>query len=237
MPSLWFLDFYAEVNSGSLKIEIAFYSGKKIIVLLQYWLIYERKGFADLSFPLYCKSNTPFGSKWIRINSWRLLIELHIWQKLYCRLIDPPWHLINSYNTLIMHQHYVNMTASNLYWLWATTLTFARDKKQTFDPFGRPTVTAGSDHCCHTCCPSERPSQLFKIEQNKTNFKRKPCSLLARLLVWPSGSSMTRVLFSLHFCTLMTAIKVANLVVHVLHFFMFNVPYTKVTVLWVWSTC
>ena len=23
-----------------------------------------------------------------------------------------------------------------------------------FDPLGRPTITAGSDHCFHTCCPS-----------------------------------------------------------------------------------
>ena len=38
------------------------------------------------------------------------------------------------------------------------------------------------------------PSPLFKIKQN--NFKRKQCSLLARLRVWPSGSLMTPVLFS-----------------------------------------
>ena len=27
-----------------------------------------------------------------------------------------------------------------------------------FDPLGRPTITAGSDHCFHTCCPSVRTS-------------------------------------------------------------------------------
>ena len=36
-----------------------------------------------------------------------------------------------------------------------------------------------------------RPSPF----QNKTNFKRKQCSLLAKLWVWPGGSLMTPVLF------------------------------------------
>ena len=36
-----------------------------------------------------------------------------------------------------------------------------------FDPQGRPTVTAGSDHCFHKCCLSVRPSTLFKISLNK----------------------------------------------------------------------
>ena len=46
------------------------------------------------------------------------------------------------------------------------------------DPLGRPTVTAGSDHCFHT---SVSPSPLFKSIKTKTNFKRKQGSLLARL--------------------------------------------------------
>ena len=41
-------------------------------------------------------------------------------------------------------------------------------------------------------CTSVRPSfPLFKIFQNKTNFKRKQCLLLARLWFWQSGSLMT----------------------------------------------
>ena len=41
-----------------------------------------------------------------------------------------------------------------------------------FDPRGQPTVTAGSDHCFHTCCPSVRPhfSQSSKTKQQKTMF-------------------------------------------------------------------
>ena len=36
----------------------------------------------------------------------------------------------------------------------------------SFDSWGRPIVTAGSDdHCFHTCRPSVRPSSLFKTEQ------------------------------------------------------------------------
>ena len=34
-------------------------------------------------------------------------------------------------------------------------------------PRGRPTVTAGSDHYFHTCCPSVSKSPLFKISKNK----------------------------------------------------------------------
>ena len=60
-----------------------------------------------------------------------------------------------------------------------------------FDPRGRPTVTAGSDHCSWTS--SVRPS--VPTFQNKTNFKRKQCLLLAILWVWPSGSLMTPVLY------------------------------------------
>ena len=67
-----------------------------------------------------------------------------------------------------------------------------------FDPRGRPTVPAGSDHCFCTCRlflrPSVRPSHFSK--QNK--FQAKTCSLLARLWIWPSGSLMTPVLLLLH---------------------------------------
>ena len=41
------------------------------------------------------------------------------------------------------------------------------------DPRGRPTVTAGSDHCFHTCCPSVcpyvRPHFSNLAIQNKEN--------------------------------------------------------------------
>ena len=38
------------------------------------------------------------------------------------------------------------------------------------DPLGQPTVTAGSDHCFCTCCPSVRPhfSNLAKQKLQKT---------------------------------------------------------------------
>ena len=32
------------------------------------------------------------------------------------------------------------------------------------DPLGRPTVTAGSDHCFHTCCPYVRPHFSISIK-------------------------------------------------------------------------
>ena len=38
----------------------------------------------------------------------------------------------------------------------------------SFDPLGRPTVTANSDHYYHICRPYVCPSPLFKISQNKT---------------------------------------------------------------------
>ena len=64
------------------------------------------------------------------------------------------------------------------------------------DPRGRPTVTAGSDNCFCTCRPFLRPSvRSSPLFQSKTNFKRKQCSLVARLWVWPSGSLMTPVLY------------------------------------------
>ena len=40
-------------------------------------------------------------------------------------------------------------------------------------------------------CPIVRPSPLFKISQNKTNFNCDWRSLLAGLWVWPRGSLMT----------------------------------------------
>ena len=49
-------------------------------------------------------------------------------------------------------------------------------------------VTAGRDHCFCTCRPS------VPTFQNKTNFKRKQCSLLERLWIFPNGSLMTPVL-------------------------------------------
>ena len=56
-----------------------------------------------------------------------------------------------------------------------------------FDPRGpRTTVPAGSDHYFHTCCPSVRPAQNFKIQRQ---------SLPAGTVGWPSGSLMTPVLY------------------------------------------
>ena len=39
--------------------------------------------------------------------------------------------------------------------------------------YADPTVAPGSDHCFRTCYQSVCPYVLFKISQNKTNFKRK----------------------------------------------------------------
>ena len=49
------------------------------------------------------------------------------------------------------------------------------------DPWGRPTVTVGSDHCFHTCRPFV------------CNHFSKQCSLQARLWVWPSGSLLASI--------------------------------------------
>ena len=65
------------------------------------------------------------------------------------------------------------------------------DKKlivEVIDPLGRPTVPAGSDHCFPTFRTYVRPH----FSENKNIFKQ--CPLLARLLIWPSGSLMTTVL-------------------------------------------
>ena len=37
----------------------------------------------------------------------------------------------------------------------------------SFDPLGRPTIPAGSDHCFATCCPYVRPSPLYKSSKTK----------------------------------------------------------------------
>ena len=58
------------------------------------------------------------------------------------------------------------------------------------DPRGRPTVTAGRNHCFCTSRPFLRPS--IPTFQNKTKFKQKQCLLLAKLWVWPSGSLIGR---------------------------------------------
>ena len=39
----------------------------------------------------------------------------------------------------------------------------------SFDPFGRPTIAADSDHCFHTCRPSIRP--VFQNSVNRSTFK------------------------------------------------------------------
>ena len=41
-----------------------------------------------------------------------------------------------------------------------------------FDPLGRPTVTAGSDHCFRTCCPSVRP-HFSNLEKQTKKFLEK----------------------------------------------------------------
>ena len=56
------------------------------------------------------------------------------------------------------------------------------------------TVTGRQNHCLCTCRPFIHLSPLFRIKT-----KRKQCSLLVRLWVWPSGSLMTLVLFVLSF--------------------------------------
>ena len=87
----------------------------------------------------------------------------------------------------------------NTRWNWNhNPLSF--NHRSYIDPRGRPTVTASSDHCFSTCRPFVRPSVRPSVPtfQNNTNFKRKQCSLLARLWVWPSGSLMTHVLFYLN---------------------------------------
>ena len=47
--------------------------------------------------------------------------------------------------------------------------TTSESEVRLIDPRGRPTVTAGSDHCFHKCRPSVRPSPLSK--QNKFQAK------------------------------------------------------------------
>ena len=42
-----------------------------------------------------------------------------------------------------------------------------RDNLKLIDPLGQPTVTAGSVHCFRTCCPSVRPSPLFKSSKKQ----------------------------------------------------------------------
>ena len=69
------------------------------------------------------------------------------------------------------------------------------------DPLGRPTVTAGSDHCFYTCRPFVRTSPLFKIKrissENNVPYWQ-DC-----VWVWPSGSLMTPVLYFVFFFTMM----------------------------------
>ena len=57
---------------------------------------------------------------------------------------------------------------------------FTNEALYYIDPRGRPTVTAGSNHCFCTCRPFVRPSVRPSVPtfQNKTNFKQKQCLLL-----------------------------------------------------------
>ena len=65
------------------------------------------------------------------------------------------------------------------------TLYTSRHNGGHIDPQGRPAGTAGSNQFFPTWCLYIRLSLLFKILQNKTNFKLELWSLLARLRVWP----------------------------------------------------
>ena len=65
-------------------------------------------------------------------------------------------------------------------------------------PQSRPVVIIVFANVVLSCARlSVRPS--VPTTQNKANFKRKQCSLLARLWVWPSGSLMTPVLLQSYF--------------------------------------
>ena len=68
-----------------------------------------------------------------------------------------------------------------------------KEEKALFDPRGRSTVVIIV--FAHVIRSYVRPSVRPHFSQNKTNFKRKQCSLLARRWVWPSGSLMTPALF------------------------------------------
>ena len=101
---------------------------------------------------------------------------------------------------ILLHYHF-------LAFLVCLFLFFLPTKQ--IDPLSRSTLMAGSDHCFRTCCPSIRPFPLFKIQQNKPDFKRKQCSLLARLWVWPSGSLMTPTLCHFTLENIYTSPKIA----------------------------
>ena len=53
-----------------------------------------------------------------------------------------------------------------------------------FDPLGQPKVTAGSDRCFCTCCPSVRPSLLFKSRKTKQQKTMFATSLTMGLAEW-----------------------------------------------------
>ena len=81
-------------------------------------------------------------------------------------------------------------------------INFRKRSSYAIDPRGRPAVTAGSDHYCHTgVYATVRPSPPFQISKNKTNLKWDMWTLLAVLWVWPSGSLMAHIsLFLLASC-------------------------------------
>ena len=90
--------------------------------------------------------------------------------------------------TILNRRHLVcHQVSQTIFWIQA----YKKKIENAIDPLGWPSVTAGSDDCFCTCCPT----LLFKFSQNKT--KPKQCSLLARLWVWPSGSLTSPVLFGL----------------------------------------
>ena len=78
---------------------------------------------------------------------------------------------------------------------------------QLIDLLGQPKVTAGSDHCFRTCCPSVLPHFSNLAKQNN----RKQWSLLARLWVWPSESLMTPVLCD--FIIILATNRLVNLLI------------------------
>ena len=51
----------------------------------------------------------------------------------------------------------------------------------SIDPLGRPTVTAGSDHCFQICCPSVRPN-FSKSSKTKQIFQVKPMFTIGKIV-------------------------------------------------------
>ena len=80
----------------------------------------------------------------------------------FITILSELWLLFNlllKRNKNFWALGYCQNSQSNSSWIIAWVMTI--------DPRGRSKVTAGGSHYFCTCCPSVRPSQLFKISQNK----------------------------------------------------------------------